>query len=162
MKKFIILTFLAAITVTANADDFYTIGNFSVTQLTEEGVKARPPFYISDIKQSGGELRIYLLPGTAFIELTNISKVARLINKGQLDGQFSDSENAKTIPLLLKKEVSCHNGKTYRIGYNQATPQGCSVTSTRHYLSAAVTLKRDQDLAIGVDPDFLWIIERNK
>jgi len=133
------------------------IGKYNVEELTDEdGDSGKKPFTITDIEQRRGELRVWIQA-----QYGGIAGVARLVSNGSLDAQVSDNEGSAAVPLSLCKAVTCNENGTYsthHLGYSEPEPN-CVIEQTRYYLSAPVTIGRERDFGIGLDPDFLWLIE---
>ena len=147
MRTLLLLTLLVMLAV-ANA---HGADNYAVEELKSETAGTHP-FSITQIEQQRGELRMFIQSG-------NIAQIQRLISDGTLSAQFSGDENAMTVPLSLSKAVTCDTGTTYHLGYSAPLPD-CVISRTRYYLRTPVTLGQGGDLAIGIDPDFIWIIEK--
>jgi len=157
MKMFV-LTLAIAITLSgsARADEEYTVGNYNIAQMTEEGITKKPPMFIDDVKQLRGELRLYLLESK-----TDLKEVNNLISSGALEAQMSYNESGKTVQaaLSLYKTVTCKKSGTYQLKYAETSPNGCTVEKTQYYLRVPITLGKDRDLSIGIEPDYIWLIE---
>jgi hypothetical protein len=125
---------------------------YNIEELQSETATVAKPFSITQVEQQRGELRL-------FIQAGNIAQIQRLISSGTLAAQFSEGENAMTVPLSLSKAVTCDTGTTYHLGYSAPMPD-CTISQIRYYLRTPVTLGQGRDLAIGIDPDFIWIIEQ--
>jgi len=150
--KTLILTLAVAITLSgiARADEEYTVGNYNILQMTEEDVKTKPPFRITKVEQSRGELRAYLrTTDTGDSSISNllvsgkIADVNKSIKNGELESTFSNLENAQPVTLALKKTVTCTTKTgtktkvtTYDLKYSDATPNGCGSATTEYYISA--------------------------
>ena len=150
MKKlFLCMAIAASLTASVYARD---VGIYSVEELTgAEG--DRKPFTITGIDQQPGQLRIWIQA-----QYGGISGVARQMSR--LEAQVSDAESAESVTLTLNKAVDCKNYSTVYLGYSAAVPAYCEIAWTRYYLLAPVTLKQGRDLGIGIDPDYLWLIEQ--
>ena len=162
MKKLLlilILIMMPAISITAgHARD---VGIYNVEELTsEEGDSGKKPFTITGIEQQRGETVIWIraLYG-------GIAGVAKKVSAGELQAQISDDEGGTDVTLSLNREVTCTDASgsyagTYRLGYSTQLPAACAtVTSTRYYLLAPVVFGLGRDLGIGLEPDYLWLIE---
>jgi len=158
MNKLLLIIALAISAATGHARD---IGIYNVEELTsEDGDSGKIPFTITGIDQQRGEAIIWIqaLYG-------GIAGVAGHIKAGNLQAQISDSEGGMEVALSLNREVTCTDdlGKdagTYRLGYSSPLPSACAkVTSTRYYLLAPVVFGQGRDLGIGLEPDYLWLIE---
>jgi len=155
MRKLLsILTIMLAVALSASGYA-RTVGNYNERNLTEDGGNPKKmPFSITRIEQQSGQLRLWIQAGN-----DGINNVANLVNNGKLDAQLSDGENGKTVSLSLRKAVTCKKTGTYQLEYSDASPKGCTVEKTEYYLNTPVTLVKNRDLAIGFDPDFLWLVE---
>ena len=157
MKKLLLLTFAAFLAVSAYARD---VGRYTVEEMSED--EKPMPFHIGEIEQKSGELRIFPREVWGYADH---SEIARLISTGKLEAQLSDSESNKDVPLSLRKAVTCKDARgnrigPYYLGYSEAIPTACKVVEQiKYYLRAPVTLGKERDLAIGIDPDFMWLIE---
>ena len=158
MKKLLLIMTLAISLTAVQARD---VGIYNVEELTsEEGDYAKMPFTITGIEQERGETIIWIraLYG-------GIAGVARQVSAGNLKAQISDSEGGADVTLSLNSEVTCKDvsgnyAGTYRLGYSTQLPAACAtVDSTRYYLLAPVVFGHGRDLGIGLDPDYLWLIE---
>ena len=147
MRTLLFLTLVVMLMVNAHGADNYTI-----EELTSEAATGTKPFSITQIEGQRGELRL-------FIQTGNIAQIQRLITDGTLSAQFSDGENAMTVPLSLSKAVTCDDGTIHHLGYSAPLPN-CAVSQTRYYLRAPVTLGLGRGIAVGLDPDFIWVIEK--
>ena len=157
MKKLLLLTFAAFLAVSAYAR---TVGGYNVEEMSED--EKPMPFYIGQVEQKSGELRVF--PREAWNH-ADYSEIARLINNGKLEASLSDSEGSKDVPLSMRKIVTCKDSygnyiSPYYLGYSEPVPDACEVVEQiRHYISVPVTLGKERDLAIGIDPEFMWLIE---
>jgi hypothetical protein len=121
------------------------------------------PFHIGEIEQKSGELRIFPREVWGYADH---SEIARLINTGKLEAQLSDSEDGKDVQLSMRKIVTCKDAwgnriGPYYLGYSEPIPAVCEVVEKiQYYIRAPVSLKKGRDLTIGIDPDFVWEIER--
>ena len=150
-KLCLILVFAVSLTAAVHARN---VGNYNVEELiSEDGDSAKKPFTITDIEQRRGELRVWIQP-----QYGGIAGIARLVSNGSLEAQVSDSAGSDAVPLMLQKAVVCKEGETYYLGYSETDPD-CEIERTRYYLRTPVTIGQDRDLGIGLDPDFLWLIE---
>ena len=152
MKKLcLILIFAVSLTIAGYSRD---VGMYNVEELTGEGAdSAKKPFTITEIEQRNGELRLWIQP-----QYGGIASIARMVSSGLLEAQVSDSEGSDVVLLSLQKAVVCKDDGTYHLRYSEPDPD-CLIERTNYYLRAPVTLRKDRDLGIGLDPDFLWLIE---
>lgn len=155
MKKLCWILMLATtLTAAVHARD---VGKYNVEELTDEdGDSRKRPFTITNIEQLRGELRVWIQA-----QYGGIAGVAKLVSSGSLEAQVSDGEGSSAAPLSLYKAVTCKENETYstyHLGYSEPEPN-CAIEAIQYYLRAPVTIGREQDFGIGLDPDFLWMIE---
>ena len=106
---------------------------------------------------SAGGLRL-------FLDTSRPDVVAGLLASGALEAQLSDHriESATNHPISLGKAVWCYpDGAPIYLGYADPLP-GCDgnpPVRIEYFFEVPVTLGPDRDVAIGQDPDFLWLIE---
>jgi hypothetical protein len=132
--------------------------DYVVEEMREEG-SPNLPFSIARVEPFPGGLRL-------FLSTNDIVAVAGLVASGALEGQLSDNEagTQTTVTLSLGKAVWCtQDGEPVYLGYAEALP-ACSDTGqpperVEFFLVASVSLGPDRDLALGKDPDHLWLIE---
>ena len=132
--------------------------DYVVEEMREEGSLALP-FSIARVESLPDGLRL-------FLSTADIAAVAGLVASGALEGQLSDNEagTETTVTLSLGKAVWCtQDGEPLYLGYAEALP-ACSDSGqlpqrVEYFLIAQVTLGAGRDLAIGKDPDYLWLIE---
>jgi hypothetical protein len=133
-------------------------GDYAVEELREEGAPA-PPFSIARVEPFPGGLRLFLLT-------EDIAAVASLIASGALESQLSDheAETQTSVAFSLGKAAWCtKDSAPVYLGYDDLLPT-CSNTGqpperVEYFLVALVSLGPGRDLAIGKDPDYLWLIE---
>jgi hypothetical protein len=132
--------------------------DYAVEELREEGAPASP-FSIARVEPFPGGLRL-------FLSTEDIAAVAGLIASGVLESQLSDheTETQTSVALSLGKAAWCtQDSAPVYLGYDDPLPT-CSDTGqppehVEYFLVATVTLGPGRDLAIGKDPDYLWLIE---
>jgi hypothetical protein len=132
--------------------------DYVIEEMREEGSLALP-FSIARVDPFPDGLRL-------FLSTADIAAIAGLVASGALEGQLSDNEagTQTTVTLSLSKAVWCtEDGEPVYLGYAQALP-ACSDSGqppqrVEYFLIAQVTLGAGRDLAIGKDPDYLWLIE---
>ncbi len=133
--------------------------NFAIDEMRDANTAAIKPFSISRVLAFNGGLRI-------FLNTADPNVVAGLLKAGALQAQLSD-HNAGTetlIPLTLGKAVWCSNAANpIYIAFGDPLPScnGKPPASIEYFFEAAVVLGPGRDLAIGQDPDFLWLIEES-
>lgn len=130
---------------------------YVIEEISEEGVATSKPFSISRAVPFDGGLRLFLGAGDP-------EAIAELLNGGSLEAEVSDheAENSTTVPLSLGKAVwfSADANPIY-LAFRDPLPLrfGYPPERIEYFLEAPVALGPEQDLTIGKDPDFLWIIE---
>jgi hypothetical protein len=134
--------------------------NYVIDELRDENSYALPPFSINRVIPSDGGLRL-------FIRTNSPDAVAALLAAGALEAQLSDhkSETVKPVSLSLGKAVWCSDdGNPSFLPYRAALPLcgGKPPTRIEYFFEVPVTLGPGRDLAIGQDPDFLWLIEERQ
>ena len=125
--------------------------------LRTEEATASPAFSIVRAEPSAGGLRL-------FLDTSRPDIVADLLGAGALEAQLSDhrKESATNHPISFGKGVWCYlNSAPIYLGYIDPLPEcdGNPPARIEYFFEVPVTLGPDQDLAIGQDPDFLWLIE---
>lgn len=132
--------------------------DYVVEEMCEEGTP-NLPFSIARVEPFPGGLRL-------FLSTNDIVAVASLVSSGALQGQLSDNvaEIETNVPLSLGKAVWCtQDGTPIYLGYEDSLP-ACSDTGqpperVEYFLVAPVSLGSGRDVALGKDPDYLWLIE---
>lgn len=132
--------------------------DYAIEEMIEENSPA-PPFSIARVETFSDGLRL-------FLSSADIAAIAGLFASGALQGQLSDNQAGieTTVTLSLGKAVWCtQDGGPVYLGYAEALP-ACSDSGqppqrVEYFLIAPVTLGAGRDLAIGKDPDYLWLIE---
>ena len=132
--------------------------DYVVEEMREEGAP-NLPFSIARVELFPGGLRL-------FLSTNDIVAVASLVSSGALQGQLSDNvaEIETIVPLSLGKAVWCtQDGTPVYLGYEDSL-SACSDTGqpperVEYFLVAPVSLGPGRDLALGKDPDYLWLIE---
>ena len=137
-------------------DSVRNINGFTVAQLSGENVNpSKRPFTITNVQQTKENLILW-------ISASNIGEVSRLLNSGRLETQSAIGEEVSSPPLSLWKQVTCSDAMgikwTSTLGYSEAA--NCPVISTRYYFIAPVILSNGRNFGIGLDPDYLWLIEK--
>ncbi len=134
---------------------------FVIEFLQDEAVSAPPPFSLTRVEVFGAGLRLFLSTG-------DISQVAGLLAASgdrKLQAQFSDNtpdaESETEVTLSLGKAVWCQaDAAPVYLPYQDGSPACDAQPPARveYYFEVPVTLGQQQDLTIGLDPDFLWLI----
>ena len=140
-----ILLFTLTLTLAVNAH----ASGYAVEELSDS--PKEKPFSITSVESRPGELHLFIQSG-------NYAHIQRLIRDGSLTAQLSEGEDAVTVPLSFFKAVVCKDLGTFHLGYSEPLPD-CKIAQVRHYLRTPVNLGHGRDLSIGLDPDFLWLIE---
>jgi hypothetical protein len=131
--------------------------SYSIAEMSDENTTATRPFSISRVAPISGGLRL-------FLNTSNPNAVSNLLDAGSLMGQLSDHNvPVETgVLLVLGKAVTCTAyAMPIYTGYKDWFPYCGSKPPFRveYFLRATVTLGPGRDLAIGQDPNFLWLIE---
>ena len=159
MKKTLILlsAFCLLATIAPRGDDFYT------TELRSEEATRPAPFSLPRVVAFEGGLRL-------FIATSDIKGVINLYESEVLESQLSqhsgEDGTASPVSLSLRKAIWCtEGGEPVYIDYRDPSfPCGETTVPARveYLFGAPVSLGPEDDLAIGLEPDFLWIVERKK
>lgn len=131
--------------------------DFAIEEMSDEETTATKPFSISRVLPFNGGLRLFLNTG-------NPDAVADLLSSGTLQAQLSDhnSETETAVSISLGKAVWCSDAADpiYMVFGDQPPDCGGNPPARiEYFFEVAVTLGQGRDLAIGQDPDFLWLIE---
>jgi hypothetical protein len=131
--------------------------NFAVAEMSDEETTATRPFTISRVESFDGGLRLFINTGDP-------NAVSDLLDAGSLVGQLSDHNVPEEAPVLLvlaKALICTPYSMPIYTGYRDWFPYcGCQPPfGIEYFIMAAVTLGPGRDLAIGQDPDFMWLIE---
>jgi hypothetical protein len=130
--------------------------DYVIEALKDENAVAAMPFSISRVVPFDRGLRL-------FINTDNPGAVSDLLRAGKLQAQLSDNQagTEKLVPLSLGKAVWCPDSDTsVYLSFNDPLPNCDGNTPTRieDFLEVSVSLGPGLDLAIGNDPDYLWLI----
>ena len=130
---------------------------YNIEELRDENSTSSPPFSIARVTPYSGGLRL-------FLSIPSPDAVVLLLTSGALEAQLSDraAEIASLVSLSLGKAFWCtEESEPLYLGYAEPIPScnGQLPTKKEFYFDASVTLGANRDLAIGQDPDFLWLIE---
>ncbi len=137
----------------------FAAGDYSIQFMSEEDAVTSPPFSIDSVTEIDGGLRLFIGTGDP-------DAVAALLADGALETQLSDHQagSATSVSLYFGKAVKCiDDGPTVYLDYADPLPScgGKPPVEVDYYLEVPVTLGPGRDLAIGHDPDYLWLIEEN-
>ena len=130
---------------------------YTIEEMSDENAAVPRPLSISRVTPINGGLRI-------FINTRDPDAIARLVSAGSLQAQLSNNEaGTETIlPLSFGKAVWCEfPGSPAYLAFGDPLP-GCNGNSPariEYYFEVAAVLGPGLDLAIGQDPEFLWLIE---
>ncbi len=130
---------------------------YTIEEMSDDNAAIPRPFSISRVTPINGGLRI-------FINTNDPDAVARLVSVGSLQAQLSDNEaGTETIlPLSFRKVVWCEfPGSPVYLAFGDPLP-GCNgnpPARIEYFFEVTAVLGPGLDLAIGKDPEFLWLIE---
>ncbi|HYK89325.1 MAG TPA: hypothetical protein VE398_11175 [Acidobacteriota bacterium] len=132
-------------------------GKYTIELLRSEDATSSPLFSIAKAAPFDGGLRL-------FINTSRPDTVAGLLAAGALEAQLSDHqrETAATVSLYLGKAVWCsQDAEPIYLRYADPLPDcgGKPPVRVEFFFEVPVTLGPGRDLAIGQEPDFLWLIE---
>ena len=145
---FVLLLSLVALPVKAQ--------DYAIGELNAEETTVSRPFSITRVEAFDGGLRL-------FISADNPTAVTDLLAAGNLRAQLSDHlAGAETTPTIsFCKAVRCTaDSEPVYLAYHDPLP-GCGgnpPAGIEYFFKVAAALGPDRDLAIGLDPDFLWLI----
>ncbi len=130
---------------------------FSIEELSAEEPTSIRPFSITGVSPADGGLRI-------FISTDNPANVAGLLADGSLQAQLSDNEaeSETLLSITFGKVVVCTAGADpVYLAYADPDPDcgGQPPAAIAYFFAVEATLGPNRDLAIGEDPDFMWLIE---
>jgi hypothetical protein len=134
--------------------------SYSIAELRDENTTAKWPFLLYRAAPSYSGLRMFLMT-------YNLAAVSSLLDAGSLVGQLSDL-NTRTetiVPLSLGKAVTCtvySMPMYFPYKYPYPVCGGKPPFWVEFFIEAPVTLGPWRDLAIGQDPDFLWLVEETE
>ena len=131
--------------------------SYAIAEMSDEATAAVRPFSISRVVPIIGGLRLFIIT-------SDPDAVSRLVNSGSLLGQLSDHNILTVAPvsISLRKAVTCSPyAMPFYLAYEDQFPY-CGYNPPvriEYFIRAITTLGPGRDLAIGQDPDFLWLIE---
>jgi hypothetical protein len=126
-------------------------------ELKAEDTTARGPFSITQVVPIDRGLRI-------FISTDDPETIANLLATGAPLTQLSDhiAGTETPVPISFGKVVWCTVGEDpVYLDYKDPLPScgGQPPAIIEYFFDAAAVLGHGRDLALGVDPNFLWLIE---
>jgi hypothetical protein len=145
----VLFLFLVALPVKAQ--------DYAIEELSAEETWVTKPFSIARVAPFDGGLRL-------FINADDPAAVANLLAAEALQAQVSDheTETETLLSITFGKAVRCTSGSDpVYLGYPDPNPDcgGQPTAVIEYFLSVAAVLGSNRDLAIGEDPDFMWLIE---
>ena len=151
------LAFLFSLLLIAGSPLLLGAGDYTIEELVDENATTSPPFSISHVVPFPDGLRFF--PTT-----DSPDAVADLLTDGALQAELSDheTETATAVSLSLGEAIWCsQDGDPFYLAYQDDPLVLCGAPPARieYYLEVVAALGPGRDLAIGQDPDFLWLIE---
>jgi hypothetical protein len=136
------------------------ISNYNVEEISSDGTTSPRPFTITNVQQKSSELWIW-------INANNINEVASLLNAGKFEAETSLGSESSTVNLSLWKQIICTDEegaftltKNVRYPEPEDCPKNYIIASISYYFVTPVIIAGERDFGIGLEPDFLWLIER--
>jgi len=153
MKKLLFSTLVALIlNVTAHA-------GYNIAEMEGEEITRAKPFKIVSVEQKARDLWIY-------IESDKINEVSKLLKDDAFQAETSLGDVSTSVQISLHKVVKCVDSKgvavgTFDIEFSAPLPSSCTkVDQSKYYILApSVTISGGRDFGIGLDPDYMWLIE---
>ena len=150
------LAFLFLLLLTAGSPLLFGAGDYTIEELVDENATTSPPFSISHVVPFPDGLRFFLTTDSP-------GAVADLLADGALQAELSDheTETATAVSLSLGEAIWCSQDgdPVYVVNVDPLVLCGAPPARIEYYLEVVAALGPDRDLAIGQDPDFLWLIE---
>ncbi len=130
---------------------------YAIEELNDEEGSSIRPFSINRVEPFDGGLRI-------FINTDDPPAIANLVNSETLQAQLSDheTETETLVSISFGKAVRCtSDADPVYLGYADPNPDcgGQPPAAIEYFFSVADVLGPNRDLAIGEDPNFMWLIE---
>ena len=130
---------------------------YAVEELSAEETTAIRPFSITQVVPTDSGLRL-------FLSTDNPAAITDLLASGTLLTQLSDNVagTETPVPISFGEAVWCTaDGDPVYLAYQDALPScgGQPPAMIEYFFDVAAVLGPGSDLALGEDPDFLWLIE---
>jgi hypothetical protein len=131
--------------------------DYAIEEMSDEETVATRPFSIFRVLPFDGGLRL-------FLSTNDLEALSNLLGAGALQAQLSDheAETETAVSLSLGKAVRCSDGsEPIYLSFKDPLPScdGNPPARIEYFFEVAAVLGSGRDLAIGQDPDFLWLIE---
>ncbi len=131
--------------------------DYVIGELSAEETTGPRPFSITRVEPFDGGLRL-------FLDTDNPAAGADLVAAGTLPAQHSDhgTETEMLVSISFGKAVRCTaDADPVYLSYADPLPScdGNPPAGIEYFFEAAAVLGPNRDLALGEDPDFLWLIE---
>ena len=153
------LAFLFSLLLIAGSPLLLGAGDYTIEELVDENATTSPPFSISHVVPFPDGLRFFLTTDSP-------GAVADLLTDGALQAELSDheSETATAVSLSLGEAIWCSQDgdPAYVVYVDPLVLCGAPPARIEYYLEVTAALGPGRDLAIGQDPDFLWLIEETE
>jgi len=150
------LAFLFSLLLIAGSPLLLGAGDYTIEELVDENATTSPPFSISHVVPFPDGLRFFLTTDSP-------GAVADLLADGALQAELSDheTETATAVSLSLGEAIWCSQDgdPAYVVNVDPLVLCGAPPARMEYYLEVVAALGPGRDLAIGQDPDFLWLIE---
>jgi len=150
------LAFLFLLLLIAGSPLLFGAGDYTIEELVDENATTSPPFSISHVVPFPDGLRFFLTTDSP-------GAVADLLTDGALQAELSDheSETSTAVSLSLGEAIWCSQDgdPAYVVYVDPLVLCGAPPARIEYYLEVVAALGPGRDLAIGQDPDFLWLIE---
>ena len=153
------LAFLFLLLLIAGSPLLFGAGDYTIEELVDENATTSPPFSISHVVPFPDGLRFFLTTDSP-------DAVADLLTDGALQAELSDheSETSTAVSLSLGEAIWCSQDgdPAYVVYVDPLVLCGAPPARIEYYLEVVAALGPGRDLAIGQDPDFLWLIEETE
>ena len=150
------LAFLFSLLLIIGSPLLLGAGDYTIEELVDENATTSPPFSISHVVPFPDGLRFFLTTDSP-------DAVADLLTDGALQAELSDheTETATAVSLSLGEAIWCSQDgdPAYVVYIDPLVLCGAPPAKIEYYLEVVAALGPGRDLAIGQDPDFLWLIE---